>query len=87
MSKVLKISIIVILSIVLIILIIFLCKKIHNEKYVKLKNISNLLPKFNRKYTRTKNLPKKNKKHKYSRGTDYDRGKVRKNRFQKNYIQ
>ena len=69
-------------------LVVLFCKLV-SERYVILRNLTNLPPIFKQRDNsnlRHKPLYKKFLRHKYSRGTAYDRAKLRKNRFQKNYV-
>jgi len=63
--------------------------KLISERYVTLRDIGVFQPIFgNKDESVVKHNPihKKFLRHKYSRGTAYDRAKLRTNRFQKNYV-
>ncbi len=66
---------------------IILAYKLVKERYTLLRNVGNFPLQFTSKETSHKKpLYKKFLRHKYSRGTAYDRAKLRTNRFQKNYV-
>ena len=62
--------------------------KIIRERYTLLREVGKfpLVPDEHPTQYISKPLYKKFIRHKYSKGTAYDRAKLRKNRFQKNYV-
>ena len=71
--------------------LIILGYKFVYERYTSLRQVGKfpLVPEQELPYkpsSEDKPLYKKFLRHKYSRGTAYDRAKLRKNRFQKNYV-
>ncbi len=61
--------------------------KLVKERYTLLRNVGDFPLQFTSEETpRKMPLYKKFLRHKYSRGTAYDRAKLRTNRFQKNYV-
>ena len=56
------------------------------ERYTLLRDIGTTVPPPYETPEEKRPLYKKFLRHKYSRGTAYDRAKLRKNRFQKNYV-
>lgn len=78
-----------VLGLIAIVSLIALSCKLISERYVTLRNIGVFQPIFGNKdksVVRHKPIHKKFLRHKYSRGTAYDRAKLRTNRFQKNYV-
>ena len=69
--------------------LIALSYKIVSERYVLLRNIGKFQPILGPRKNpvfRHKPVHRKFLRHKYSRGSAYDRAKLRTNRFQKNYV-
>lgn len=69
--------------------LIALSYKLITERYVILRNIGKFPPILGMRddpVDRHEPIHKKFLRHKYSRGTAYDRAKLRVNRFQKNYV-
>jgi hypothetical protein len=60
--------------------------KLVRERYTLLRHVGKFPSGLPYQNITNKPIAKKFLRHKYSKGTAYDRAKLRKNRFQKNYV-